>query len=133
MQSTPDDYVRHSWNAAGRLQLSARLEPESGAVRTSTLDGDERAAIVVHVDESRLATDEESTETNETSVETGSTPRSRERARAIGRIVEGPGLPRPVIERLLCSGRIRTAVTARDTAGQFTVLDLGRSHRVVTE
>jgi hypothetical protein len=52
---------------------------------------------------------------------------------AIGRIAHGPGLPRPVIERLLCSGRIRTAITSTDPAGRCSVLDLGRSHRVVTE
>jgi hypothetical protein len=162
-QSTPDDYVRHGWNAAGRLQLSARLEPESSAVLTFTLDaiaraeelspaealarmaeialaaindratpprilrGDERAAIVVHVDESRLAADE--TECDGEDAEA----RSRERAQAIGRIAEGPGLPRPVIERLLCSGRIRTAVVAKDQAGQCNVLDLGRSQRIVSE
>ena len=58
------------------------------------------------------------------------------------RIAGGPGLPDRVIRRLLCSGRIRTVLYASDggDAGtsalgraQRAVLDLGRSHRVVSK
>jgi len=55
-------------------------------------------------------------------------PRSAERDRPYARIADGPGLPDPVIKRLLCSGRIRTAIHDHGT----TLRDLGRSHRLVT-
>lgn len=41
----------------------------------------------------------------------------------------GPGLPAAVVARLLCAGRIRTALHD----GRGTVRDLGRSHRIVSE
>ena len=41
----------------------------------------------------------------------------------------GPGLPDAVVQRLTCATRIRTAVPDRDG----TVLDLGRSHRLVSD
>ncbi len=66
-------------------------------------------------------------------VDTAHAPRSTERARApFARIVDGPGLPTSVAERLACSGRIRTAVRGREEGGRSDVLDLGRSHRLVT-
>jgi hypothetical protein len=49
--------------------------------------------------------------------------------RPAGRIVGGPGLPRRVLERLLCSGRVRTAVLGRGGRP----LDLGRNNRVVSQ
>jgi hypothetical protein len=58
----------------------------------------------------------------------GAGGRSGERCRPYGRLADGPGLPDRVIKRLLCSGRIRTARHDRDGS----LLDLGRSHRVVT-
>jgi hypothetical protein len=56
-------------------------------------------------------------------------PRTRDFRRPIGRIAGGPGLPDAVITRLLCAGRIRTVIRAHPG----TIVDLGRSHRVVTE
>ncbi|MGN6606199.1 MAG: HNH endonuclease signature motif containing protein, partial [Jatrophihabitans sp.] len=41
---------------------------------------------------------------------------------------DGPALPRSVVERLACAGRVRTVV--HDCDG--TPLDVGRSHRLVT-
>src|SRR6478672_5691816 len=49
--------------------------------------------------------------------------------RPYAHIVGGPGLPDSVVQRLTCAGRIRTALQNQDS----TVLDLGRSHRVVSE
>jgi hypothetical protein len=49
--------------------------------------------------------------------------------RPVARIADGPGLPDRVVARLLCSGRIRTALC--DQAGN--VLDLGRSQRLVSD
>jgi hypothetical protein len=51
------------------------------------------------------------------------------------RIAGGPGLPARVVERLTCSGRIRTIVfDPRIPPGQApNVLDIGGSHRVVTD
>jgi hypothetical protein len=50
-------------------------------------------------------------------------------ARPYAHVAGGPGLPDAVVKRLTCAGRIRTAVHNHDG----TVLDLGRSHRVVSE
>ena len=50
-------------------------------------------------------------------------------ARPYARIAGGPGLPDRVVQRLLCEGRIRTVIT--DSASN--VLDVGRSHRLVTD
>src|SRR6185437_6294992 len=50
-------------------------------------------------------------------------------ARPYARIANGPGLPDRVVRRLLCDGRIRTVIT--DSATH--VLDVGRSHRLVTD
>lgn len=140
------EYVRHRWTSESAWHLTARLDPERGALLASALDaitraeeipiadalvrlaeiglaavndradvrplrGEERAAIVVHVDAAALA-------------------RSRERGRPYAHVAEhGPGLPEHVVERLSCNGRIRTVVHD----GRSNVLDVGRSHRLVTE
>ena len=44
-------------------------------------------------------------------------------------VAGAPGLPDAVVQRLTCAGRIRIAVRDRDG----TVLDLGRSHRLVSD
>jgi hypothetical protein len=44
-------------------------------------------------------------------------------------MADGPGSPDAVVQRLTCAGRIRIAVHDRDG----TVLDLGRSHRLVSD
>ncbi|MBE7190165.1 HNH endonuclease signature motif containing protein, partial [Jatrophihabitans endophyticus] len=51
------------------------------------------------------------------------------RARPSARIVGGPGLPRAVVERLLCACRIQLAVLD----GGRNALDLGRRRRVVDD
>jgi hypothetical protein len=143
----PDEYVTHGWTAHSQWRMNARLDPEHGAVVQSGIEtlarseglthsqalvrmaeialaalsdsarparelrGDERAAIVVHLDTTSIG------------------PRSMERGRHQARIDDGPGLPDDVVERLLCAGRIRTAVHDR----QGNVRDLGRSHRVVSD
>ena len=146
------EYLSHRWGSDSRWQLNARLDPEHGAVVRSAIEtiaraegltqaqalvrmaeialaavndgadppralrGEERAAIVVHLDAAALP-------------EEGDEARSAERARPAGRVEHGPGLPDRVVKRLLCSGRIRSAV--HDAEGN--VRDLGRSHRVVSE
>lgn len=121
------------------------------------LRGEERAAVVIHLDAAAVEpettaigvtrSDATSTDATEAAVEEPPTeeqalgeaatgraagrPRSRERGRGRpwGRIAEGPGLPRHVVMRLLCGGRIRPVV--HDAEGN--VRDLGRSRRVVNE
>jgi len=44
-------------------------------------------------------------------------------------VAGAPGLPDAVVQRLTCAGRTRTSVPDRDG----TVLDLGRSHRLVSD
>ncbi len=55
--------------------------------------------------------------------------RCRRRTGIPARIPNGPGLPTRVVERLLCAGRIRTAVIA----GGGCPLDVGRTRRVVSD
>ncbi|HXS85513.1 MAG TPA: DUF222 domain-containing protein [Mycobacterium sp.] len=94
------------------------------------LRGDERAAVVIHLTAADLPAD---TCADGAPPHT-SQPRSAERTtdgppRPYAHIVGGPGLPDSVVQRLTCAGRIRTARQKQDG----TVLDLGRSHRVVSE
>jgi hypothetical protein len=148
----PDESVRHDWTSQSQWQLNARLNPERGALVQSALDqiaraegvaaadaltrmaeiaiaaindtkrpprplrGDERAAVVIHMQ----ATD---------AARAISPPRSAERGRAVAQIEGGPGLPRAVAERLLCSGRIRTVV--HDELGN--ICNVGRARRTVTD
>jgi hypothetical protein len=54
-------------------------------------------------------------------------------ARPYARIAGGPGLPDRVVQRLLCDARIRTIIDDGVTHdGAPNVLDVGRSHRLVT-
>jgi hypothetical protein len=144
-----DDYLRTGWTQTGKWRLGARLAAEDGAIidravkqlraaegctgpealvrmaeialavigrgenTTHTLRGDERAAVVVHINTEQYSGD----------------ARSAERADAAGRIADGPGLPKRVIDRLACAGRVRTIVHRPDGSP----LDVGRTHRVVTQ
>lgn len=74
------------------------------------LRGDERAAVIVHFGAFTPA------------------ERAAEHAKVSSRIDDGPGLPQSVVERLLCSGAIRTVV--HDELGH--VCNVGRRHRTVT-
>jgi hypothetical protein len=169
----PGEYVKQSWTADSRWQLSARLDPERGAVVEAAIEaimlrdgctaaeafarlaeiglasladtgnpprelrGDERAAVVIHLQAERVPAPAE----RDPDQVPG--PRSAERdpadtpmvTRPYARIAGGPGLPDRVVQRLLCDGRIRTVV--HDGAvihdGGSNVLDVGRSHRLVTD
>ena len=121
----------------------ARDKPARG------LRGDERAAVLIHLTAADLPAAE--TVAGDAAPHVAGEPRSAERttggpfghggsgiaekrrsglaARPYARVTGGPGLPDTVVKRLTCAGRIRTAVHDQDG----TVLDLGRSHRVVSE
>lgn len=165
-----NQYVRRGWYGESQYRISARLDPEAGALLDSALDAvaaggeltqvealvrlaeiglaavrdsrarelrqDEHAAVVVHLDAARLmsadpASDQPAPDRpsdRENQAEDADRARSRERApRPAARIERGPGLSDAVVRRLLCAGRVRTAV--RDGA---KVLDLGRSRRLVS-
>jgi len=98
------------------------------------LRGDERAAVVIHLDAADLPAEDGPVRSRERTQSTRSAERtehqrSAERTpRPYARIADGPGLPDRVIKRLLCSGRIRTVIHEHGN-----VRDLGRSHRVVTD
>lgn len=79
------------------------------------LRGDERAAVVIHLDAARLA-------------DNRSGSGSAEPHRPSARIDHGPGLPDSVVRRLLCDGRVRTLLTKDEH-----ILDVGRTHRLVTK
>jgi hypothetical protein len=101
------------------------------------LRGDERAAVVIHLTAAALtAADLPAADPVADSVppRADAGPRSAERVtstrpRPYAHLAGGPGLPDHVVKWLTCAGRIRTAVHDRDG----TVLDLGRSHRVVSD
>ncbi len=107
------------------------------------LRGDERAAVVIHLDAARVPAHEVPARSAEPDPNDDSTePRSAERdsgdpplvARPYARVAGGPGLPDRVVQRLICDGRIRTVLhdnTSNDSPS--TVLDVGRSHRLVTD
>jgi len=153
----PAEYATHTWTSENQWRLTARLDPERGAIVASaiaavvrhselsaadalvwlaevglaaiadeetdkprTLRGEEKAAVVIHLDAARVRAP-------------GQPKRSRERSRPAARVANGPGLPDDVVERLLCAGRVRTVVHGTDGDGQVTVLDVGRSHRLVTD
>ncbi len=121
----------------------ARDKPARG------LRGDERAAVLIHLTAADLPAAE--TVAGDAAPHVAGEPRSAERTtggpfghggsgiaekrrsglapRPYARVTGGPGLPDTVVKRLTCAGRIRTAVHDQDG----TVLDLGRSHRVVSE
>lgn len=164
----PEEYVRHSWTSTSQSNLTARLDPEHGALVRSAIEtvaraegldpaqalvrlaelalaavndrahpprplrGDERAAIVIHLDAAAIpaAPAPGAAIPARGAPESSSTPsRSAERGWPYARIDGGPGLPNAVVERLLCQGRIRTAV--HDDDGN--VRALGRSRRLVSE
>ncbi|HEY5455081.1 MAG TPA: DUF222 domain-containing protein, partial [Acidothermaceae bacterium] len=182
--SDPGEYLTQSWTADSRWQLSARLDPERGALVGAAIEaiaardgcsradallrlaemglaaiaddaknprelrGDERAAVVIHLDAARVPAQGPVSRSAERDPHQGPVdpsqvpvPRSAERdpgdvplvARPYARIAGGPGLPDRVVQRLLCEGRIRTVIhdsaTIRD--GTTQVLDVGRSHRLV--
>src|SRR5882757_7183907 len=147
-----EEYAAWSWSSESQWRLSARLDPERGAVvqkavemiaRTEgishtdalvrmadialaavndsetplrELRGDERAAVVIHLDAADLPAEDGPVRSRERtgrtcSAERTQPTRSAERTpRPYARIADGPGLPDRVIKRLLCSGRIRTVI-----------------------
>ena len=159
----------------------AAVSAQTGSGSVPVLRGDDLAAVVVHLDADRVlaaptevepvanhtgsaepaaaaASDEA---TRRGAAQSGGTDPGRggcsaEHPRPYARLAGGPGLPDRVVRRLLCAGRIRTAVLADlgpglrsgppgagvgdaaagggCTAGVGrTALDLGRSHRVVSK
>ena len=146
------EYVRRRWRDDAQWGLSARLDPENGALvdaalaavgqkerlnqaeslvrlaeialavladegTAPSLRGDQFAAIQVEVNAAELLDDGPDA------------ARSREPGRPAGRIADGPGLPRRVLDRLLCSGRLRTVLLDPDRQP----LDVGWNNRVVTK
>jgi hypothetical protein len=95
------------------------------AGRAPRLRGDERAAVVVHLDldTARAALAPRPADEQPADEQHGVRP-----AAVWGRLADGPGLPRAVIERLLCSGRLRTQLYRTDGS----LFDLGRSQRLVS-
>ncbi len=104
------------------------------------LRGDEGTAVVVHLDADLIPKAEA---TSDADVAAAGTDTSRgddaparpggRRFRPAGRIAHGPGLADSVLTRLLCNGRVRTVLHGRRTDGTRNVLDLGRSHRLVSD
>ena len=153
--TVPEEYLRSGWTQQSLRTISARLEPEHGALVDRAIDevaraegltrtealvriaeialvviedaerrkprplrGDERAAVVVHVDAADLAQVPPPVETGTRSAERGGS----------ARVHNGPALRRQVVARLLCSARMRAVIRG----GDGSVLDLGRSRRTVT-
>lgn len=140
--------VSHRWGDDSMWGLSAKLDPERGALVQEAIEkvanteqiskaealvrlaeiglaaladadkpprelrGDERAAVVIHLDVNRIPVDDDG---------------SAEPNRPAARIDQGPGLPNAVVQRLLCDGRVRTLLMKDEH-----MLDVGRTHRLVT-
>ena len=106
------------------------------AGRAPHLRGDERAAVVVHLDldtaraavptPRRTRNGDRAAGTNGTGQ--GDSDASGDTVAVRARLADGPGLPRAVVERLLCAGRFRTELFRSDGS----MFDLGRSQRVVS-
>ena len=106
------------------------------AGRAPHLRGDERAAVVVHLDldtaraavptPRRTRNGDRAADTNGSGQ--GDSDASGEHRPVRARLADGPGLPRAVLERLLCAGRFRTELFRSDGS----MFDLGRSQRVVS-
>jgi hypothetical protein len=102
------------------------------------LRGHEYAAVVIHMDAARVpVTRSAERDPADASRDPGDAPVV---ARPYARIAGGPGLPDRVVQRLVCDGRIRTVIhegVIQDGAvirdGASHVLDVGRSHRLVTD
>lgn len=90
------------------------------------LRGDERTAIVVHLDARDVPPPPGAEEENAPDDAAGGAKRP------FARLADGPGLPDSVAYRLLCDGRLRTVVYETDPDGKRRVLDVGRCQRLVT-
>jgi hypothetical protein len=102
---------------------------ESGGSKVRSLRGDEQAAVVIHLDAAAVPAAAGPAVGQSSACGPVVGPRSAERGRPYARLAGGPGLPDRVVRRLLCSGRVRTVLHDR----KGSVLDLGRSHRVVSD
>ncbi|MHA3701614.1 HNH endonuclease [Jatrophihabitans sp. YIM 134969] len=117
-----------------RVTALVRLAEMALAVLADTgrmpreLRGDERAAVVVHLDAADVPPPPGAEEVEPEDESPGAEPRRRPFARLAG----GPGLPDAVALRLLCDGRLRTIVYETEPDGRRRVLDVGRCQRLVT-
>ena len=99
------------------------------------LRGDERTAIVVHLDARDVPPDPAAVTAPATSDPTGAASDPAPpagRAQPFARLAGGSGLPDAVAYRLLCDGRLRTVVYETEPDGRRRVLDVGRCQRLVT-
>ena len=158
------EFVRSGWSPTGKRRVSARLEPEHGALLDAALAkvaraegitsaqalvrmaewamaivaderpaprelrGDERAALVIHVDTDTYPAENPANAGQPRSAEREPDSKADSDAPA-GRVAAGPGLSQEVIERLACAGRVRLSVHDR----RGNPLDLGRSSRMVSK
>ncbi|SDI98105.1 HNH endonuclease [Frankineae bacterium MT45] len=97
-----------------------------------TLRGEERAAVVIHLDAAAIPPEAAKPDATTSDATTSNARTSDATTRApvpYARIQGGPGLPDRVVRRLVCAGRVRLAVHGPDG----NVQDLGRSHRMVSD
>jgi len=111
--------------ALGRLAEIGLATMADAGSPVRELRGDERAAVVIHLDAARVPPRSAERDPAEPNVPSDAPMVARPYARVAG----GPGLPDRVVQRLLCAGRIRTVLHDNAT----NVLDVGRSHRLVTD
>ena len=148
----PREYVRSAWTATQQRNLTARLDPERGALVDKAITELARREQIPVVDalvsHGRARPSPPLRDAGDTRARCAVTkwppwsctspprrpirpirsrPRSAERTPP-ARLQDGPALPQSVVERLACAGRVRTVV--HDCDG--TPLDVGRSHRLVT-
>jgi hypothetical protein len=160
VQASEREAVTHRWREDSLWGMSAKLDPEHGALVQSAIDtvarregltqpqaltriaeialatlnqgaapaptlrGDEHAAIVVHLDAAAVPAQPPEPD--------NPAARSAERTRPTARIAHGCGLPDTVVQRLACTGRVRTVLQTRD-GQRINPLDIGASRRLVTD
>lgn len=125
----PGEYLNQVWTSDSRWRLSARLEPERGAVVAAAIDaivqrdGVSATEALLRLAEICLAaiSDEKNPPRALRGHERAAVvvhldavqvpARSAERdTRPYARVAGGPGLPDRAVQRLLCDGRVRTVI-----------------------
>ena len=150
----PGEYVKQSWTSDSRWQLSARLDPERGALVGAAIDalmqrdgcsaadavwqlaeiglasladeqnpprelrGDERAAVVIHLDAARVPPRSATRMVGRSRVQLNATPTVRRATRAMRRSWPGPtpgSQVGPVCPTAWCNGCSATAASERSS------------------
>jgi hypothetical protein len=140
-----------------RMAEIALVAINDGDERVRGIRADERAAVIIHIDADRVLHPMHIANAEVSAAQMGAEKSGSGESRPYGHIENGPGLSDALIRRLTCAGRVRTVVHGDRTRSDATivsrsrrsakrsrgprvllcddrrVLDVGRSHRLVTD